>query len=365
MCDAPLRRNGPEAKESGYTGRLVPILLLVGLAGLLIAALWRPLPTHGKGTSPERSDSALFGAVITRVAAGDSYYRAMNDELRRRGYPTASVFNWRSPLLIVALAKAPTLMRLTLILLIGATVLGTIWFCWTFPPEGMLLAVLAQIGASMTAVTPLGMPLPEPWSGLLIALSAIVYERGWRAAGAALALVALFVRELAAPYVAVCALIAISNRNKREVIILTCGLLAWCVYYLLHVGAAGNWIRAGDLAHPSWLRVGGLRFVSATIGFGGWLYLLPRWISAIALVLLAASWFAPRSAPHIKLAVVAYLVFFALVGQSFNQSWGLVTAPLWALGFALGASGISRLIGEALHPSGRPRATPGTSSALI
>ena len=53
------------------------------------------------------TDVATFEAMVVRLEAGEPYYEVFGDELRRRGYPAQSVFNWRTPLLLSTLAHAP------------------------------------------------------------------------------------------------------------------------------------------------------------------------------------------------------------------------------------------------------------------
>src|SRR5262245_3414697 len=141
--------------------------ILAGLALLLAAGLWRPLPRHGTEIPVERTDNALFSAVIERVARGESFYASMGTELRARGYPSASVFNWRQPPLFVALARAPLVMRIVLVLLALGAIAGTASLFLRAQPEVLLVALLAQTGAAMTALTPLGFTLPETWVGIL------------------------------------------------------------------------------------------------------------------------------------------------------------------------------------------------------
>src|SRR4030095_4731899 len=50
-------------------------------------------------TSPTRNDAELFEAVVVSMRENPAYYPIMGRELRARGYPVASVFNWRQPLL--------------------------------------------------------------------------------------------------------------------------------------------------------------------------------------------------------------------------------------------------------------------------
>ena len=62
-------------------------------------------PSNRGGQGP--SDLILFDAVVGRARSGEGYYNAMATELRGRGYPTRSVFNWRPPLLLRLLACLP------------------------------------------------------------------------------------------------------------------------------------------------------------------------------------------------------------------------------------------------------------------
>src|SRR4026209_2387691 len=89
---------------------LVPGAVLAG--GLLM----RPDPGGAPGQPAGGEDQALHIATIARLHAGESYYVVVGDKLRRRGYPTASVFNWRTPALVRALAFNPVLGRVAFVL---------------------------------------------------------------------------------------------------------------------------------------------------------------------------------------------------------------------------------------------------------
>jgi hypothetical protein len=337
--------------------------ILLVLAVVLIWGVWRPLPRHGATLPPERTDSAHYAAVVSRVADGEPYYAALDTGLRARGYPTGSVFNWRPPTLTMGLARAPIVMWVILGLLTIGVVAGTIMLFQRSAPEVMLLALLMQIGASVGAFTPLAFVLHETWGGAFIALSALVYTRGYYRSAALLGISGLFVRELVAPYVAVCALLALWQRRKGELAIWVAGGLAWCVFFYLHAMAVKAFIQPTDLAHPSWVQFGGGRFVLATIGFGSWFYYLPPWAAAVGGVLLLASPWAPTRAPHVKAAALTYVALFFVVGQPFNQSWGLLTAPLWAIAYGLGAEGVVRLVRDAMHTGAAIKLKTSPSSA--
>jgi hypothetical protein len=90
--------------------RLGAGLALISLAVVLCASLWVPVSSSPPDSGPSgvlQGDPALFSVVVGRLRAGQSYYRAMGEELRLKDFPTASVFNWRMPALYVAMASTP------------------------------------------------------------------------------------------------------------------------------------------------------------------------------------------------------------------------------------------------------------------
>ena len=66
---------------------------------VLVAVTFSPLRS-GFADAPDRGagDVALYQAEAGRIAQGDNYYDAIATELRERGYPMKSIFNWRTPL---------------------------------------------------------------------------------------------------------------------------------------------------------------------------------------------------------------------------------------------------------------------------
>lgn len=323
--------------------------VLVGLAVLLVWGSWRPLARHGQSASNERTDSALYAAVIGRVGQGEPYYAALGTELRQRGYPTLSIFNWRPPTLVMLLARAPVASFALLLVLVGAVIFGTVRLFYRETPEIMVFALLLQLGAAASAFNPLAFVLHETWAGLCIAVSVLLYAFGRFTAASVVVIAGLFLRELVAPYVFACALIAIRHRRRAEVAVFVVGAIAWLSFYAWHATAARDAMIAGGSAHPPWIQFGGPRFALAAIGFGGWFYLLPPWTAAVAGSLLVASIWAPMAATHAKVGAFTYALFFMVVGQQFNQYWGLLVAPTWTIAYGLGALGVVRLARSAFR----------------
>jgi len=104
----------PSRPATGYA-RLAPfqarvVLGLLAVATVLsVAITLSPLGTTRVGNdSPGEGDVALYWAEVERIRAGEGYYEAAAVELVERGYPTRSVFNWRTPLPMWMIGKLPS-----------------------------------------------------------------------------------------------------------------------------------------------------------------------------------------------------------------------------------------------------------------
>ena len=105
------REHGGEGHDVSGTSRVraAMALLLLALTAVAAVAFSRQPGPLGAAVAEGESDVSLHSAVVGRLERGENYYDVTGDELRRRGYPTRSVFNWRSPLLFSAVALAPRL----------------------------------------------------------------------------------------------------------------------------------------------------------------------------------------------------------------------------------------------------------------
>jgi hypothetical protein len=331
-------------------------LLAIVVAGETINISRLRAPSAATVEGPR--DIELFAAVVARVRAGSAYYPAMDAELRRWRYPTASVFNWRTPLVYsTTAALGPAGMRAILVLLGFAALMLTIAVVRRHAALPRILALFVQLGAIVAVLVPAAPLLTEAWAGVLLAISVCAYLLGARRTAAGVGLLGLFVRELAAPYVALCALLAIQKKRWDEVAIWAAGAVAYAVYFGLHLGQVRALQRPGDLAHPySWLYGGGPAFLLDTLRTNGWVLVSPRWIPAapalLAILVAACAW--PHAAPRLRATVAVYLALFMLVGQPFNYYWGLLTAPLWALATADGTAAVQHWLAISRRHSGEP-----------
>jgi len=341
----------PIRNSSGARLMLLAFLAIV-LAGSVIDTRQTRVAST-TATTAER-DIDLFSAVVARIRAGERYYDAMGTELRQRRYPTASVFNWRTPLLYSAIAAiGPGSVHAVLVCLALALLVLTVVVLGKRHAAPLMVGLFVQVGAVVAVMVSSATLLTEAWAGVLLALSVCAYQmRAWRTA-AGLGLLALFVRELAAPYVVLCAFLALRNKRWDEVTIWSAGALAYSIYFGWHVHEVRALQGPGDLAQAySWLYGGGPAFLLRTLRTNAWLLVSPPWIPSasglLAILLAACAW--THTAPHLRATVLVYVVMFIIVGQPFNYYWGLLTAPTWALVTADGVDALRHWLAIARQP---------------
>ncbi len=310
---------------------LLTAAFFVGIAVSPLAQGYADAPDRGPG------DLGLYAAEVARMHAGESYYDAAAAELVVRGYPTRSIFNWRTPLPVWLVAQLPEMLVANAMLVVLGLTLVLLAFTLLAdeggPLQGMACVVLLS-GALLPCF--LGEPvlLSELWSGVLVATSAVCYGLERRKAAIAVGLAALFFRELAAPYVVVCLLLAIGQHRYREIGVWAVGLVAYGVFYWLHAQQVLPRIGGDATAHEAgWIRFGGAGFLVATAQLNAYLLLLPQWVTGIyfACALLGAATWNSSAGRLIGLTVAAYTLAFAIVGNEFNQYWGSQIAPLLCL----------------------------------
>jgi hypothetical protein len=340
-------------------------LVLVGavlLAAAGVAATLSPARSGfaDKAQNDKPGDVALYNAEIQRMRSGEGYYEAADLELRARGYPTASVFNWRTPLPMWLIARLPesggkVLVGILAILLMGcgARLLAR---------EGGLaqggLCGILLFGAVMPVFLADLYAMPVLWSGVLIGLSVCAYGHGRWGWGVIAGLAALFCRDLAAPYCLASAAWAVWRRRWAEALAWLVALAAYAVFFALHALLVARHMQPGDMAHAQgWLRLGGLPFVISLVQVNAYLLISPQWLSALYLptaLLGLAAWPSPFGG-RVKGALCLYLLVFAIVGQPFNQYWGAMMAPLLCFGAARFPWSVKQAMAACMQPRAAAR----------
>jgi hypothetical protein len=314
-----------------------------------------------EGTAQGR-DIALYLAEIERVRRGESYYAAAAEELRSRGYPTKSVFNWRTPLPTCLIAALPHPAAGKVVL--GGLVAAALWLALVAlsGESGVRRALggtLLLAGALLFTVLGDSFVMSELWAAALLSMSLACYGLNRPAWGALCGIAALFFRELAGPYCFVAALLAASGRRRGETALWLAGLAAYGAYFAWHAARVAAWQTPDDLAHDgSWLQFGGAPFLVALAQINAYLILLPSWTAAAYLVLGLVGLAGWNGAWGRRLAwtTAAYLLLFACVGYDFNQYWGAILAPMLCFGAAQAPAALVDLARAVRGPG--PRLAP-------
>jgi hypothetical protein len=302
----------------------------------LVSSIWyglsvcRSLP-NADGSKISGADLKCYQAIVERIRSGESYYSAANYELRRTGYEIGSVFNWRLPVLALFLGHLPSPIFGPVI---AALLAGAAFLSWLivfqknkYSNSEILLAGLLLSGPLVYSIIPGPYLMHEFWAGILILLSLAIYANGWRYTSIIAGLAALFLRELALPFVLVMLTLAFIERKRREAYIWLIGLGIFSIEFLIHWMIASKFITPADKAlQGSWIAFGGWSFVLNTAQVHPFLILAPAWLTAIVLPLSILGLMAQQTPWGRRIACTAgfYMLAFMVVGRPFNLYWGLI-----------------------------------------
>jgi hypothetical protein len=314
---------------------LVTLLAMGILANLGLA--YRG-PIDAIVSSPGSGDLATYSQIVDDMRRGEPYYAAAHKELVAGHYGTRSVFNWRLPTLSWAWSALPSsawAKGVVLAWIAVAIATSFLWFNVTAGPVAALLVVPALMFNMAACLHDGAELLADVVAGIFILISVAAYGMKWRPAGFLSAMLALSIKELAAPYILVCVYQAWRQRRYGELAAWAAGLAAFGGYFLWHNHMVHLHIADTDIAYrDGWLQLGGLPFVLATAGFNGLLLAKPLWITAVLLplcVLGLAAW-EGHAGDRARMTVAAYIVLYLFVGKAFDVYWGALYTPLMMLG---------------------------------
>lgn len=329
------------SRFAGLSERQARFVLLAFAAVVLASALLSlggqtaPASSFGDG----RGDLVLYQTIIDRLRHGEDYYPVVADELRNGGYALRPVLNFRLPTLATFLAFVPHIVALVMLRLLAAAVVLA-WFArlrqsGMRAPHAILAGVVAATGVGL-AFNDSALVWHEMWAGLLIALSLAVHGKrtwGW---SVALGLCAVLIRELALPLPLIMMALAARERRLMEAGAWLGVVVAFGAAMAVHMTMAAQQLVASDPAN-GWTAVGGWGFILSTAKWNLLLTAAPMWVNATLVpcaVLGLAGW-VDRSAGKALLVTAAWLAAFLFLGRPDNHYWGLMYAPLLALGAAL------------------------------
>jgi hypothetical protein len=321
------------ANIPSWTAYLVLIVLSIVVVHGLIEA-YQAVPfrqeTHG-------ADGQLYRSIIEQVHAGENYYEVAGRELRSRGYATRPFFTWRLPLLAWFLGSMPRPIFGMWVLILLALVTLFLWIRVLEQEKdffGVLAGSLLLCGPLLLSISKEGFLFHELWAGICIALSLAAHaRRRWFLCGAS-GLLALFLRELALPYIIVMLLTAWRERQHREAMFWLAGLMAFGLFLAAHATIVSGLLTNADRPNTSWIQLGGWSFVLATAQWNTFLLAAPWWVVPVVLplALLGLAGWRGAIGTRLALTVGAYVATYFVVGRSDNFYWGLMYAPLMSLG---------------------------------
>jgi hypothetical protein len=336
------------------------IVVVVALAMLMLLAVAMHYQPPKGAASAGDGDMAMYTRIVERMHAGEGYYAAAHGELTAGGYGTQSVFNWRLPTLAWFESLFPSLAWASVILGLGAiaAALAAAKFVRDSADDTTAVLTLIALCASLFAcATPAAALFTEIPAGVLVLGSVAAYglRRHW--VGFALALAALFVRELAAPYVLVCLYLALRDGRRAELWAWAAGLVAFVAFFAWHYVMVQAAITAADHGYAQgWIQFGGLSFLLAAARFNGVFMAMPLWVTTILAPLCALGLAAWPSSRRAALTFGVYLVVFAIVGKAFNDYWGAMFTPVMMLGLAFVPAALRDLFSAPASPSPPPQA---------
>jgi hypothetical protein len=325
-------------------------LIVLGVVGVCALAQRGPTVLDVRTGA---SDVAMFQSVIDTMRGGGPYYATMADALQQGHYPMGHSFNWRTPLLLSALASVPTTVATAAAVGLCVLVFGvTVVLMARQPRAAAATVVFLQSGVLMTTAVPESRVISEMWAGLLIGLSVCAYIGKRPVIGVFFGVVALFVRELSAPYCVACTIAAIASRRWREAAGWCGGTLLYSAYYMWHLLHIHPYQLSSDLtAASSWLESGGLQCLLSKVQWHSWLLLTPRWATVVALLLVLAGIAYRKTPAHVRFTSAAYVIFFLIAGKASNQYWGMIVWPTWAFACGYGVNAIRSAVHDLFDPS--------------
>jgi len=283
------------------------------------------------------TDLNMYRRVVNRLHAGEGYYSALGSELRKGGYPSRSVLNWRTPfhLELLAMAGEPVSRWALIVLAFIACLMAGI----ATGRSGGPWLWLGQVIITLLAVSNCFLfdqdfyLFAEVWTGVLLVISVCSYELECWPVGVACGILALFIRELAGPFVVVGLGFALWRRRNAEALAWLVGLALWAAYFLAHASVVRAAILPTDIAETGWVTMGGLHFVVTTT-LMSLLVGLPDWGAALFLpaMLFGLAGWRTGIGNRVAMTVAVYLAIFCVVGKPINMYWGAVTNPMLAFG---------------------------------
>jgi hypothetical protein len=348
---APSRFAALRRPQARMVIALSSILVLLCLLALRVPE--PPMLSAVTGPDRGQTDLALYEKIVAAVRGGENYYTAAADALRAGGYPLRPFFTMRMPGLAVTLAALPEWLPRYLLFALGLTA-GIAWMVRLRTALNRLLprlgAALLLLGSLLAFLQPGLVAFHEIWAGLFVALSLALRRPGRWIEAAALALIAMLIRETALLYALVMAFFAWREGEGREALGWAVAILLFAVMLAVHAHAVLGVTGPLDPASPGWTGFWGLGLFVKSLTLATALQLLPLWGAALLVGLTMFGWAAwddPLGARMLAV-LAAYGLAIGLFARLDTFYWGLMVAPVFLVGLVFVPDGLRDLVRQAL-----------------
>jgi hypothetical protein len=351
--DAPMSpRPGCVADWPPWLAWTVLILAAVLTLSTAIGPPRNP-PPPSTGPGPHYTDRELYREITQKVAAGQDYYAATAATQRAHGYPIWPPWAVREPTeaWVLVLLRNDIVRWGALLLVAAAAVVRMRDGAEQAPgPPWRRIAVTLLFGVGLAIVgVPTAPYLHENWATVFIALSLASWRpgRGWELS-VAFGLVACLFREIALPYMLVMAGFAAAERRRAEFLGWAAGLAVLAAALAVHFTLAARQHLPSDGFSPGWMRLGGWPFAVLAARRNIVLAVLPAPLASLVLLASLLGLVAARSpwTHRIAATAIAFLLLFMAVGRPDNYYWGMIIAPLLAMGLPFAPAAL-RDLGQA------------------
>ena len=347
-------------------GRKGAALLLAGFAaliiwGLIVGTAYSP---DDRISDPVKVNASLYNDVAHRMSDGQNYYRAIDESQAAHDYPTRPFLTVREPTLAYIIKFVGGMDNATklffglggvafVFLLVGLERVSPSRLAWW---AGTILSVIA-VGPFMTRTSA---TFHEFWAGFLIVISLMLHAAGkWRSSFA-VAMLAVFIRELALPLLAVMALFELLAGRRRRALLWLGGIVAFVILLAVHATIVDHTIAPTAEASPGWLKFGGWAFFVDSVRYSTSLVVLPAWVGAVVAPAALLGWLSRTGdlAGRVTVLLAGYALSFSVVGRPENYYWGLLFVALLIPGIALAPSALMSLARCVVRPEKAPVSEP-------
>ena len=340
-------------------GLVLFLVFLVACLSAIVSPGPRPSVDGAASTSiasdappPGRTDLLLYDTIVAGVRGGSPYYAVAAETQRMGHYPLKPFFAVRLPTLAVIQAALPAILVNLLLL---ALCIGTI-LAWVarLRPETAGIVPLGAAGLLVVAglsvnLDPSFIVFHEVWAGPLIALSLALRRPGHWLPAVALGLSAMLIRETALLYVAIMAVFAWVEGERRETLGWLAALGVFAVVLAAHAHAVSLISGPLDRVSQGWTGLEGFGFYVRLATISSGLDILPQWLASLVLGTALFGWLAWRDTVATRALVVfaAYAALISLFARSDNFYWALMTTPVLLVGLVFAVDGLRDMIAAA------------------